>query len=91
MITDKDHAMSSAKNHLNIDWGYCVVNRVTVAIVEGPAMRGTARGTTIGSSVCFESSMGISLGKIIRKAMRKRITPPEMLNAYSEILRPDRI
>ena len=59
--------------------------KISVTIVDGPAIMGMANGTINGSSAIISWCIAPKYGKIIRIAIRNRIKPPEIVKAGSEI------
>lgn len=84
-------AMKRAAAHDPILLGSRVAINITIAMVEGPAIIGTAKGTIRGSPCCFNAASSLSSGKIILIEIKKRIIPPAIVRAGMEICMPLRI
>src|SRR5690606_25118416 len=79
------HARSTARSHSGQRPGSWLISSSTVASADGPATYGTASGTMNGSPSMDSRSGRSGEGKIIRSAIRKRITPPAIESAGSVI------
>src|SRR5690606_33425996 len=80
------HASTSAPSPAIRRPGSLLTSSITLAIALGPATNGMASGTTNGSPSTSSASVPCE-GKIIRSAMRKRMMPPAMVSAGSEMPR----
>jgi len=80
---EASHAQKIAHSQLDQRSGCRAISSSTVAIAEGPAIRGTASGTTKGSPSGVLPKISWTSAKIIFRAIKNRMMPLEMLKAGS--------
>ena len=73
------HAAQSAIVHSVIILGFWLDNSINAAIVDGPAIIGTAKGTINGSPPAGRPITPPGGGNIILKAIKNKIIPPAIL------------
>ncbi len=80
-----DQARIKAVSQVSQRSGLRAMSSITIAMAEGPAIRGTARGTINGSPAKLVLKTLSVPEKTIFMAIRNRIMPPDMLRAGGEI------